>query len=294
MANKGQRSYKLSIEKENGEILEVTNPFTLEFEILRNTLSSVNTATIKVYNLSKQSRNHIRRDQFDFGVVKKVKLEAGYGSELSVIYQGTIYRAQSVRQGVNFITTIESQDGGWAAVNSKYSQQFPAGTSNADIVNSVVEQLKKDGISTGAISPLAGEIPRGNSYSGSTLEVLSQVTGDGFFIDNEAVNVLGDKECIEGNVLVISSASGLLGTPTKENLFVSFDILLESRLKIGQRIKLESVTVDDDINTEYKVMAVTHKGTISEAVSGQCITSVKCLPGDFTGVVVEGGVRINL
>ena len=294
MANKGQRSYKLSVQKEDGETLVITNPFTLEFEIQRNTLSSVNTANIRVYNLSKQSRNHIRRDQFDFGVVKKVKLEAGYGSDLSVIYQGTIYRAQSVRQSTNMITTIESQDGGWAAVNSKYSQQFPAGTENQTIINSVVEQLKKDGISTGAIGAREGTIPRGNSFSGATVEVLRQVSGDGFFIDNETVHVLGDNEFIEGNILLITSASGLLGTPTKENLFVSFDILLETRIKIGQKIRLESVTVDDDINTEYKVVAVTHKGTISEAVSGQCITSVKCLPGNFTGVVVEGGVRINL
>ena len=293
MPNKGQRSFKLSVQKDDGTTLVIRNPFTLEFTIERNNMSSVNTAEIRIYNLSKRSRNHIRRDLNDFGVVKKIRLEAGYGDRISTIFQGTISQGYSTRQGVNSITTIISKDGGWQAVNSIFSKAFPNGTEKKAIVDDIAAKLAKDGIATGAIGKVDGKISRGVAVSGSSFDALRKVIGENFFIDNETLHVLSDSESLKGNIIVINAKSGLLNTPTLERIFVTFDILLEPKLKVGQRIKLDSNFVDKDINTVYKIVGVNHKGVISEAVNGACVTTVKCLPGDFKETDLKTGVEIK-
>lgn len=285
---KGQRNYKLSVQKRDGTVLIIQPPFTLDFQITRSIGSSINTGSFTVYNLSKKNRNHCRQDEYDFGFFKKIKLEIGYGDNLAVVFQGTIQHGFSVRQGVNFVTTMESGDGYWQIVNSTYSNVFPAGTKQNDIVKDVAKQLKKDGLDVGAISETPGEIPRGNSLAGNSFEVMRQVTGDSFFVDNEKVNVLADSEVLDLPIFKINSKTGLLGTPKKSEIYVSFDILLEPRIIIGQRIILESDASDDDINTDYKVMAIAHKGVISEAVAGPCTTTLTCQAGTFITVLYSG------
>jgi hypothetical protein len=274
----------MTIEKEDGTLIQIEPPFTLEFDIIRNILSSVNTGSFRIYNLNKTSRQFIRRDQFDFDNLKTIKLEAGYGDTMNEIYSGTISKAYSTRQGVNYIITIESEDGGWAEANIRTDKSYPAGTKNEDIIKDLVKQLKVGKVTQGKIGAYLGASLRGVAYSGPIMQILSEITGGGFFIDNMVAHVLNDKECIEKQILVINSETGLLGTPIRQQIYVTFDILLEPRLKIGQRIQLESTTLDDEINTQYKVMAVSHKGVISEVISGSSITSVTCLPGEFDEV----------
>lgn len=283
-----KRNYKLSIQKEDGSVLIITPPFTLDFTISRSISSSVNTASISIYNLSKKNRNHCRKDEYDYGFSKKIKLEIGYGNNLSVVYQGTIQHGFSVRQGVNFVTTMESGDGYFQAVNSIYNNQFPAGTNQNEIIKDVVGQLKKDGLKVGAISDFEGEIPRGNTYSGNTLDVLKNLTGDSFFVDNETVNVLKDDQALDVPVFYINSRSGLIGTPRIDKTYVKFDLILEPRILSGQRIVLQTDSIDDDLNTDYKVMGLVHKGIISDATSGACITSLTCQPGTFVSVFYSG------
>lgn len=294
MDSREQRKFKLSIQTFDGQTVVIANPFTLEFEIQRTFLSSVNIGSFKLYNLSKFNRNLLRKDLQDTGVRKKIKLEVGYGNQLSTVFKGHIKQGYSERQGVNIISHMESGDGAYVAVNSKFQKSFPKNSDRQEIINDVVAQLKKDGVATGAIGKIKGKIPRGNTYNGQTVEVLQQTVGNSFFIDNETVNVLNDNEVIEGKTIVVSSQSGLLNTPIRQGYVVSFDTLLDPRIKIGQRIKIESSTLDADVRTSYKVMAVTHKGIISDAINGQCITTIQCLPGVFDGVVTENGVQVRI
>jgi hypothetical protein len=280
--DKYNRNYILLVQKKDGATLKVTRPLTVEFDIHRNSLSSANVAQLRIYNLSPNNRSQIRKDQFDTLDLRQISFAAGYGNNLSLAFAGNITQAWSVRENTNMITQIESFDGGYAYVNAVTNQQFPAGTPKRSIIDSLAQSLP-GGLSVGAIGNYSGDISRGNSISGGTADLLNQMTGGGFFIDNGKVHCLNDDECLAGNIPLINAQSGLLGTPVKETTYINFDMLFEPSLRVGQLIRLESLTADH-FNGTHKILSIHHRGMISDAVCGAAITSIGLLPGVFTTV----------
>lgn len=268
------RKYSLNVETIEGNTLTIEPPFTLEFDITRNVLSSANQSTIRVLNLSSKHRNALRKNVNDYGDLRLVSLRAGYGTNLPLIFTGNITHAFSVREGVNFVTQMESFDGGFAFSNGFSSENFPAGTPQETVIQTLMDNLQAQGIGFGAIGNIQGILRRGNAYSGATVDLLKQLSGGGVFIDNGKVYVLGDNECLPARgIATIDSKSGLLNTPVLEQTILHFDMIFEPRLIIGQLVNLQSLnpTVPDD---PYKVVSLKHRGVISEAVCGEAITSV--------------------
>lgn len=265
--------------------MKIGLPFTVEFDIHRNSFSSANAASIRIYNLSQDNRNQIRKDQFDYDDQRKVTLVAGYGDQLALAFEGSISQAWSAREGTNMVTQIESYDGGYAYVNAITNQSYPGQTQFGSIIGSLMDNLAQYGVSKGAVGDYGGQIPRGNSYFGSTTNVLKEITNGGFFIDNGKSYALKDDEALDGNIPLINAQSGLLGTPIKEQQFIRFDMLFEPSLKVAQLVRLESETANH-FNGIHKVISLKHTGTISDAVAGTAVTSVGLLPGTFRRVPV--------
>lgn len=272
------RNYFLRVQVQNGSYLEIRPPFTIEFSIERKYLAANAQSAIRVYNLSQNNRNQIRKDQMDLTNLREVQLMAGYGQNIPLVFSGNISQAWSVRQGVNFISEIVCEDRGFASVNGVTSTTFKKGTPRQSIIFSLIDSLKPIGISRGVIGRYPGTLLRDNSYNGNTIEILNELTGGGFFIDNGKAYCLGDNEVYTGELDTITSASGLLGTPVRENNLLYCNIIFEPRIAIGQKIKLDSTQLvaaeGDDPNAIYKVVSVKHAGMISETVCGEAITTV--------------------
>lgn len=270
---KFNRKYHLEVQTINGATIVIELPFTMEFDITRNSLSSANISQIRIYNLSERNRNLIRKDIFDYNDLRTIVLRAGYGTNLPVVFAGNVTVAWSVREGNNFITQIESFDGGYAYTNAIINQSFVGGTPQETILETMVDSMGPYGVKKGIIGNYSGTSAKGSSYSGSTTDILKDISGGGFFIDNGTAHCLQDDECIPGPIALIDSASGLLGTPVREQTYLNFDMIFEPNLIIGQKIELQSIT-GANFNGVHKVVSVKHKGTISEAVCGNAITSV--------------------
>jgi hypothetical protein len=302
MLEKFGRNYILLVQLQDGSTLTIQPPFTVEFDITRNILTSANVCSIRIYNLGVINRNQIEFNIYNQTEFRAVQLLAGYGNTLATIFHGNITQAWSVREGVNFITQIECFDGGFAYNNAQQNFQFPAGTPNQVVIETLVANLGIHKVMTGAIGNFPGTTQRAKSYSGSTTNLLSTLTGGGFFIDNSYANCLGNSECLQGNIPLINSQSGLLGTPVREQNILTFDILFEPRVQAGQIIELESLTATQAtiqtpkqaINGFYKISSVKHRGMISEAVCGDAITTLGMLvnPNGTPLTVVKGGTNI--
>lgn len=281
---KFNRNYELTVTFENGTSVLIRPPLTLDLDIIRNTLTSANTCSIRVYNLSEKNRNLIRKDVFDYGLRMQLQLKAGYGKNLPIIFEGTVSAAWSVREGVDYITTCECFDGGYAFTNAISSAQIPAGTSQRDGIVSLIDGLKVFGVQPGAIGAIDGTYTRGAAFVGNTIDLLNQLTNGNFFIDNGKANVLSENEYIDGDVPFITATSGLLGTPVRQNTFLTFDMIFEPRLLIGQKIRLGSQT-NKNFNGFYKVNSIHHRGRISEGAGGSVITTVGMwAPKELTAV----------
>jgi len=265
------RNYILTVQTRDNTFLTISLPFTVEFDITRNTLTSANVCSIRVYNLSEHNRNQIRKDVMDYNNLKTVTLQAGYGQNLPVIFEGNITQCWSVREGVNFITSIECFDGGFAFMNDQIAIQIPEGTSQADQFTAIVNLMPT--VKLGAIGNFPGILGRGAALNGNAIDILRDLTGGAVFIDKGKLHILGNSECLEGDLIEINSAAGLIGTPVLEQTVINIDMIFEPRLTVCQAVTLNSST-GAQYNGNYKVISVKHRGTISAAVCGDAITSV--------------------
>lgn len=278
MANKFGRNYRLLVQKysDRSKFLTIKPPFTIEFNITRTQMPSENTCTIRIFNLGLENRNEILKDQFDQDISRQVVLHAGYGDgpNFPLVFYGNITKATSVREGTNYITTIECFDGG-NRFSTNPNLTWTAGTSYQTIIGQLIDSLSVYGIKKGYIGNFEGEVSRGYSPETGIIDTLIRLTGGGFFIDNGVANCLSKNEVFaDENVMVIKSDSGLLGTPLREQTILTFTVLFEPNIRIGQPIQLESITAAN-YDGQYKVISVRHKGTISDAVCGEATTEIE-------------------
>ena len=261
------------------EFISIRTPFTIEFDVKREITGSANPFSIRIYNLAEKTRSRFLKDFWTFStldVSRLVKLQAGYGDGPSfpeIIY-GNISECYSYREGVNFITTIQGQDGLDAFLNATVDQQYPSGTPYRTIIGGMMQSMKPFGITPGAIGDYPGEIPRAIPVSGQSVHLLSEWTSGGFFVDGGRANALNDNEVIkDSETLIISSDSGLLGTPKREQQILTFDMIFEPKLVPGTKVQLKSTT-NKSYNGYARVFSVHHKGMISSAVCGSATTTV--------------------
>lgn len=284
---KFDRRYKLYVQTTDGGTLLIPTEFTMEFDITRNDLSGVNQGNIIVTNLSDVTRDKIRKDVYSFWDSNRLfTLQAGYGEELSTIFKGNINRAWSTRQGVDFKTYIEGQDGGAASINATTSQPFGKGTPLQMVIERVLQDLVPHGVAIGSVGKFPGELSRANVYNGPTIQILSELTNGAFYIDNMTAYCLTDKEVIKDRLLILNSQSGLLGTPYKEETNIHVEMLFEPRVKVGMEVQLESTTELHFNSTNYKVVGIQHKGIISQSVGGTAKTMLTLMSGvDFERII---------
>jgi len=278
------RNYQMAIQVSadaTQPMLVVKPPFTLIFDINKDCLSSSSTGSFQLLNLSALNRNQIRQNINDYLNVRKIILKAGYGNNLSVIFNGMIQQAFSTRDGVDNTTQIQAADWSFAFISpdSDYiGAPAATGTTQKQLLTNIIDKALPN-VTVGAIGAgYDGKFKRDTSHSGMAKDLIQQYTGgsgtSGFFIDNGVANILGQNEVIAAQgIQVINTNSGLLNKPVQEANILHFDMLFEPRLLMAQIVTLQSVT-EPQLNGTYKVVSLKHHGMISDAVCGDAITSV--------------------
>jgi hypothetical protein len=286
------RIYELKVEvlpNEQGEsqgFVTIALPFTLEFTVTRQSLGSAQTAVFKIKNLKEETRNLLYHDQYTPQIFRAVQFRAGYGTFKPLVFNGTLKKAYSYRTGVDFITELECYDGGFQMVNGFTSLTNAAGETAADVIIRLSKTLPKI-----TAQPIVGSWPvassRGEVLFGNTWDIILDKSEGKANIDNGQVKVLRDNEVIQGEIPLINSDSGLLGSPKRTNKKIEFDIVFEPRVTLGQVVQLESQT-NRIFNGTYKVMGFEHTGIISPSVGGQCKTSCSLWLGTEIFTMVTG------
>lgn len=270
------RTYKITINPNDGsDLLTIELPFTMQFSVVRGIGANLNTANILIYNLGENTRRRIFQDRFNLSTRRTITLEAGYGDELSKVFEGDIYQANSARQGSNIITVIVARDGGFDTVSTKSSFTLSGGTERE-----LLERLIGDfpNLNQGVIGAGENNFIRPVVIDGNTWERLQTYTNYKAFIDLGQVNILNDNQARQGLVPVINSATGLLETPRKDNASLSVKTLFEPRIIMGQIIEIQS-DILPVYDGQYKVTGVKHQGIISNAVGGDCSSQFDVLLG---------------
>ena len=277
------RNYILSVDDQLGVKREIKMPYTMEFDITRNALASANTSSIRIHNLNEETRRALYKDKYTYNVYRNVELKAGYGDDIATCFRGNLQHCSSVRSGVDWITTMECFDGGFSLINGHMELTYPEGQSINGLVETICKSLPQ--VNKGAQGNIEGKTSRRTSVSGNSSNLLKELAPGKFFIDLEKVYILGDNEYIKGPISVITSQSGLLGSPVREESLIKFDMLFEPRFLIGQGINLQSIG-QQNFNGFYKIISIKHRGTMSLAVSGSATTTLGIWlgPGNMTEI----------
>ena len=277
--------YELRIETNTGEIVIIRPPFTLEFSVMRNLLSSTNTASFVIKNLAPKTRAKIFKDQFDTTTFRAIQFFAGYDDGTSdnpilpLVFNGNIKKAYNFRQGTDFITEIECFDGSLASYQT-VSTTVKKGTALRDTFTQLVSGMKNiESFTQGKGYDQTNF--RDQAIFGNAKEIIDEQSDGKFYIDSGGAYLLGDNEVIEAPLTEISFENGLLNTPRRQEVFVEIDMIFEPRVKPSQKLNLISVS-EPQYDGVHKVIGFTHSGVISESVAGvrQTKLTLRALP-DF-------------
>lgn len=270
MRGKFGRTYRLDVFNPSGKRITVKPPFTIRFNLTRNTLSSANRGTIEIINLGPATRNQIFKDRFTINTYWQVQLQAGYNNRLHEIFTGNIYEAYSLKEGTEWKTTIDCFDGMHAIQNGHTSMTVEKNTPKETIIKKVAADMEN--LVVGVLgSPAQGESPRGKSLMGQSSNVLTQLVDGQWFIDKEKLNVLKNIEVLPGAVIKLDP-DDLLSTPRRREAFLDMQVLFEPQVQVGRVYEIESL--EARYNGQYKIVGFNNNVEISGAVAGQAITTL--------------------
>lgn len=305
---KWMRNYKITIQAaENPDGVEdivIQNPITLDFNVVRNKMAQLNSATFTLYNLSKETYGRIFQDRFtyfnggkvtstdldtqNFYKYRRVILEVGYGGEYIEIFRGNMFQARSERQGTEILTFIDARDGGFDVSTTKTSSTF-RGINIRDLLLDLMGKFPN--LTAGAVSDDMGELTRPVSINGNTYDAIKMYGEGSVFIDSEKIYVVKPNEVVvppefvgplqpsyvrgireQSLAPLIAPETGMIGTPRKEESYITVSTILEPRVLMGMFCEVRS-DVMPVYNGVYPVVSIQHRGTISGAVSGEAIST---------------------
>ncbi len=235
-----------------------------------------------LYNLAEKSRAQIFHDLYDVLNYRQIILQAGYESTdntpLSTIFQGNIRSAYSYKRKQDWTTVIDCFDGGFAIINGQISLSVAAPWTTSDVIKQLVNAMPN--VALGTVNLPEVKNSRSMNLFGNAWDAIRRLTGNNTaFIDSEKVNAVTQGTYITpvGGIELITSDTGLLGSPRKLGALVEVDMIFEPTISVNQLVQLNSL--DPHYNGEYAVMGVTHRGTISGAVCGDAITTLSLWSG---------------
>lgn len=232
----------------------------IQFRVTKTAAPEPNTAEIVVTNLSATTRAQMRSRG------ARVILEAGYGDRTEVLFTGDSRRVAQVRRGVDWESRIECGDGERAYAGAVVNESFGPGVKPADVmrrlasslgvgVGNAVERLGK-----GDLSGAFTEFTQGVTLSGKSRTEMDRLTGAlglTWSIQNGELVVLKPGEATEDEAVVLSSATGLLGSPEvgEEGVVKARSLLIP-----GLRPKRRVLLVSDAVDGVYVVSKATFVG----------------------------------
>lgn len=214
----------------------------IKFSVKRSDTMTPNVADIRVYNLEEKTALRIRKE------FTQVILQAGYDGNVGVIFKGNIKQVILGRESATdtFIDIIAG-DGDRAYNFAVVNQTLKAGATAVDQVNAASTSMAAKGVTQGHIGDMPPEqLPRGKSMFGNArtyLRNIAQTTNKAWSIQDEKINFVPLKSYLPGERVVLTSKTGMIGTPQQTNEGVNVKCLLNPRIRIGTRIEINNASV---------------------------------------------------
>lgn len=214
----------------------------IKFSVKRSDTMTPNVADIRVYNLEEQTALRIRKE------FTKVILQAGYEGNFGVIFQGNIKQVILGRESAtDTFIDIVAGDGDRAYNFAIVNTTLAAGSTQLDQVTAASSAMADKGTTLGHLGEMPTEkLPRGKVMYGNAREFLrdvAQSTNKNWSIQDEKITFIAQKAYLPGERVVLTSKTGMIGTPNQTNEGVNVKCLLNPMIKIGGRIQIDNASI---------------------------------------------------
>jgi hypothetical protein len=269
----------------------------ITFRTTATDLAVPNTATIRVYNLSRSRVKELVGDPVPFANAlpsrirsqwefSRCQLSAGYGDNLGLVFSGTIKQFQRGRDSnVDSFLELRCADSDLMYNFGTIAVSIPAGATpqqqldlyakaaGLTLAPDAHQQLTSGG--TGGIAPQ--QLTRGKVAFGmlrDALTELAETNGARWSIQNGLLTIIPDSGYLNGTIVKVNSTSGMIGIPEASEAGVEVTTLLNPAFRLGGLIQLDESSV-----TATQVVEQFYPGYSS-------------IPQQFADVTTDGTYRI--
>lgn len=225
----------------------------VSFDIEKTLGQPANNAKVMIYNLNESNKSILKTKEN-----LSLALEVGYGDNVDLLFTGDIVRSTTQRNGADFISTIEIEDGDEGLRKATLDKSYVAGTNEKTIIQDALQSMKDTGqVIIGTIATLKDNIAQnGFSASGLASDIvngLAKKQDHDFSIQDNETQILKADEDTGEEAIVLTPSTGLIGSPrigligkdaTKTD-GIEFKALIQTtRFKPGRIAQIKSREVD--------------------------------------------------
>jgi hypothetical protein len=243
----------------------------ISFNVNRSSGPALATASVKVWNLSKDKRNAIAH----FG--DRLSVYAGYKNETGaqLIFRGNTTQVDNFYNEPDIVSTFKCSDGDITINNSTIHIAFAAGCRARDVIQLIADQMKLK-----IISPLPPETVKWDSaYSdgGGARYVMDRAcekAGYDWIVQNEFIVLNKSGESNTKPIAEINSGNGMIGVPEKifdkrgqyykesSGFGWRFKTLLSPTLSRFDRVRIKSERAG--VDGVFTIYSIQHEGDTHE------------------------------
>lgn len=223
------------------------------FATKKGDVETPNSAEIRVYNLAEATASRIQKE------FTRVVLQAGYAHNFGIIFDGNIRQRRTGREnGTDTWLEIIAADGDRAYNFATVNTTLAAGSKPEDRVKACQSAFAAKGAQAGYMPELPQEkLPRGKVMYGMARKHMrdaAETTDCSWSFQDGKMQMLKNAAYLPGEAVLLTHETGLVGTPEQTNEGIKVRCLLNPKLRIGGRIKLDNKSVQQ-AKTDLKLSA---------------------------------------
>lgn len=247
------RNYRLKIGRSTGSrVYEMrpseTNPaqdgLRITFQVTHFAGGAFSIAEITIFNVSRYAERQMLGDG-STGKYEFISLEAGYDGLFGSIFVGQITNVQlhledgGATRGIRFFCKSSAKERDQNLINLTLSPE----TDPVQIIEACADSFGAEIQFYGDFSGLKRR-SRGTVLQGSPTACMNEL-GETFafdwMVENGAIKIIKRDFALDNQVCVISSGTGMIGSPVVSDTEVGIRYTLNPKIKLGDTIKLESM-----------------------------------------------------
>lgn len=290
------RKVSVIIGEASGDALDVSE-LRVTFQIKRSDQQTPNSATVKIYNVSQQTRDRIEKE------FTRVVIQGGYEGNFGIIFDGNVTKVRRARENeTDSYLEVSAADGDVAYNHAVVNQTLNAGSTSADHVQAASTAMAKHGVKPGYTPKLEEKpLPRGKVMFGMArdfMRAIAKTTETVWSIQDGKLIMVPETAYVPDEIPVVTAQTGLIGHPEQTQNGIKLRMLLNPAMRIGRLIQLDNASVERISTGQqgkqkdgtpkqatlqddgyYYVMLVEHTGSTRDT---DYYSDVTCLAADVT------------